>query len=218
MHKKSIKNFYYALISFILFTLLTILLLFVDKSPIGVNGTIVGFSTINGFLHNLFGVHLSLYLITDWLGLIPVFICLGFAVLGLIEWIKQGSIKKVDFSLLVLGAFYIITFLIYMLFNSIIINYRPILINGFLEVSYPSSTTILSLSFMLTALMQFNSRIKNKTFKIILSFLIYSFTIFMVVGRLISGVHWFTDIVGGILISACLLFLYKGVIFLTEQD
>lgn len=100
---------------------------------------------------------------------------------------------------------------LYLLFEVFIINYRPVLIDGHLEASYPSSTTMLVLCVIPTAMMQLNSQILNKTFrKVILGFLVI-FTAFMVIGRLISGVHWFTDIVGGILLSTGLVVLYHFV-------
>lgn len=112
---------------------------------------------------------------------------------------------------LVLGGFYIIVMALYLLFEVFVINYRPVLIDGHLEASYPSSTTMLVLCVIPTAMMQLNSRILNQTFrKVILGFLVI-FTAFMVIGRLISGVHWFTDIVGGILLSTGLVVLYHFV-------
>jgi undecaprenyl-diphosphatase len=112
----------------------------------------------------------------------------------------------------VLGGFYIIVMTVYIFFEIFVVNYRPILINGILEASYPSSTTMLVMCVMPTAIMQFNSRIKNNGLKKCVNTLITAFVAFMVIGRLISGVHWFTDIIGGILISITLLSLYHSAI------
>ena len=38
-----------------------------------------------------------------------------------------------------------------------------------------------------------------------------------IMGRLISGVHWFTDIIGGILISSFLLMLFYSLINLEKR-
>lgn len=149
--------------------------------------------------------------VTDWLGLVPLFVCMGFGILGLVQWIKRKSIRKVDYDILILGGFYIITIAAYLLFESVVINYRPVLIGGILEASYPSSTTMLVMCVMPTAIMQLKSRIKNKAVCNIASVTIIAFIAFMVIGRLISGVHWFTDIVGGALLSAGLVMLYYSV-------
>ena len=196
------------------FVLWTAAVRLVDVQPIGPRGSAVGFAAINGLVHDLTGVHLSLYTVTDWLGLVPFGVAIGFALLGLIQWIKRKHIRKVDFSILVLGGFYLLVMAAYVLFEVVVINYRPVLIDGYLEASYPSSTTMLVLCVMPTAIMQLNARIKSQTLKRWSGFGIIAFIIFMVIGRLLSGVHWFTDIVGGALLSAGLVMLYHSIISL----
>ena len=196
------------LAAFILWTLAVSL---VDVQTIGPRDSAVGFATINGWFHDLTGVDMTLYHITDWLGLVPVAFGFGFAILGLVQWIRRKSLFKVDRSILVLGGFYIVTLAAYLFFEDFVINYRPVLIQGFLEASYPSSTTLLVMCVMPTAAMQLRQRIKNRPFRWAVSATITAFTVFMVVGRLISGVHWLTDIVGGALLSAGLAKLYEAI-------
>ena len=193
------------------FILWTIAICLMDVQPIGPQGTSVGFAGINGFVHGLTGVHFGLYNITDWLGLVPILVCMGFGGLGLAQWIRRKSICKVDRSILALGGFYIITIAVFLFFESFVINYRPVLISGYLEASYPSSTTLLVMCVMPTAMMQFNTRINNKILRAAVAYTITAFIAFMVIGRLISGVHWFTDIIGGMLLSAGLSMLYYAV-------
>ena len=193
------------------FVLWTLLVSFVDVAPIGPKGTSVGFSTMNGYVHSAIGSNMLLYTVTDWLGLVPIGFALGFAVLGLIQWIKRRHLCKVDRSILVLGVFYLIVAAVYLLFEFTVINYRPILIGGSVEASYPSSTTMLVICVMSTAAMQLYSRIKNAHFKWCLISAIIAFTVFMVLGRIISGVHWISDIIGGVLISAGLVMLYGAI-------
>ncbi len=195
----------------ILFAVWTIMVCFANRQSIGPEGSAVGFADINGFVHKAFGVNMFLYTVTDWLGLVPVFIAAGFGLLGLVQWIKRKNILKVDFSVLILGVFYIVVFFMYFFFEEVIINYRPVLIEGVLEASYPSSTTLLVLCVMPTALVQFRFRIKNKILRRIICVAIILFSLFMVVGRLLSGVHWLTDIVGGVILSTGLVFVYYGI-------
>lgn len=211
MKQEAKKKLGTALCLLIAFTLWTVAVRFVDVQAIGPRESAVGFSAINGYVHSLTGVHMTLYVITDWLGLVPVAFGFGFAVLGLVQWIKRKRFLKVDFSILVLGGFYTLVTGAYLLFERVVINYRPVLIDGFLEASYPSSTTMLVLCVMPTALTQLRGRIKNPTLNRWVSAAITVFTVFMVVGRLISGVHWITDIIGGILLSAGLVSIYDGV-------
>ena len=190
------------------FAIWTVSVRFIDVKPIGPRESNVGFATLNGYFHSLTGVNISLYTITDWLGLVPIFIALGFAVLGLIEWIGRKSLFKVDKNILALGGFYIVVIAVYILFETVVINYRPTLIEGYLEVSYPSSTTLLVGCVMPTAMIQLGDRIRKRTLKKILMLIISIFIAFMVIGRIVSGVHWITDIIGGMLLSAGLVTLY----------
>ena len=177
-----------------------------DVRPIGPNGSCVGFAAINGAFHALTGVHWALYTLTDWLGLVPIGIAFGFAILGLVQLIRRKSLLKVDCDLLILGSFYIVVLAAYLLFETVVINFRPVLIDGKLEASYPSSTTMLALCILPTAMMQLKMRIRGAAVRRTILGILAAFTAFMVVGRLLSGVHWLSDIVGGVLLSAGLLF------------
>lgn len=194
-----------------LFILWTAAIKCFDVQSIGPGGSAVGFAVLNGFVHELFGIHMLLYVVTDWLGIVPLCFVLGFAVLGLIQLIKRKSLFKVDSDILALGGFYVAVLAVYFLFETVVINYRPVLIDGHLEASYPSSTTMLVMCVIPTAIMQFKVRIKNKLLQKIIIFTLAAFTVFMVIGRLVSGVHWFTDIVGGAILSAGLVTLYSGI-------
>ena len=152
--KKIHRDFCLAACLLAAFALWTAALRVVDVQAIGPQGTQVGFAELNRFFHRLTGVHMGLYLITDWLGLVPVAVCVGFAVLGLAQWIARKKLRRVDADLLLLGGFYLVTIAGYILFEELAVNYRPILINGFLETSYPSSTTLLVLCVMPTARLQ----------------------------------------------------------------
>ena len=216
--KKNIKTtLISAIIFLILFILWTILIVTVDVKQIGVNGTNIGFATLNTWFHNLTGVNMTLYTITDWLGLVPVFVCLIFGVVGLIQLIKRRSLLKVDFDIIALGVYYVIVILGYLLFEMIPINYRPILINGFMQISYPSSTTLLVLSVMPTLTFQIKARLKNNKIKIVLNLVTVAFSLFMVIARLVSGVHWITDIIGSCFLSAGLFYIYKSVVLLKNN-
>ena len=193
------------------FVLWTVLIRFVDVEAIGPRQSSVGFATLNGYIHNLTGVNMSLYIITDWLGLVPIGVAFGFAVLGIVQCIKRKSLLKVDRSILTLGGFYIVVMAVYILFEIVVINYRPTLIDGYLEASYPSSTTMLVMCVMPTAMMQLHTRIKNDLFRRCVMLTITVFITFMVIGRLVSGVHWITDIIGGALLSTAIVLMYYSI-------
>lgn len=211
MKKESLRKLIVSVSLLASFVIWTVAVCLVDVRGIGPQGSDVGFAALNGFIHNLTGVHMTLYHITDWLGLVPFAFAAGFGIFGLAQWIRRKHIRNVDFDLLVLGGFYIAALGAYVFFETVVINYRPVLIDGYLEASYPSSTTMLVTCVMPTALMQFNSRIKGRVLKVTLSFLIAAFTVFTVIGRLVSGVHWISDIIGGMLLGAGLVTAYSFV-------
>ncbi|MBQ1274228.1 MAG: phosphatase PAP2 family protein [Cellulosilyticum sp.] len=203
------RSLWIMLVALFMFVAWTLALTKVDLQPVGPEGTVVGFATINSAFHEWTGVHMWLYEMTDWLGLVPIIVVLGFGMLGLIQLIKRRSLFKVDSDILILGVFYILVMTAYVIFEIFVINYRPILIEGRLEASYPSSTTLLVLCVMPTAIMQLNNRIKNVVLRKVTVVSISLFIVFMVVCRLVSGVHWLTDIVGGVLLSIGLVMLYQ---------
>lgn len=199
------------------FVLWTILIQCVDVQSVGQNETNIGFATFNVWFHQLTGVHMMIYTITDWLGLVPIIICLCFGFLGLTQLIKRKSLLKVDANLLLLGAYYILVIFCYLFFEMVPINYRPIPIEGVMEASYPSSTTLLVLSVVPTLKFQIDRRTEKRSIRNITTAFVVLFSAFMVIGRLIAGVHWATDIIGSILLSAGLFLVYAGTVGFADR-
>lgn len=206
------KNIVMGVILIAFFIIYTILIQIIDVKPLGLNGTDIGFYTINSWFHNLCGFNFTLYTVTDWAGLIPLFVMIAFAFLGLFQFIKRKDIKKVDLDIIILGAYYIAIIIIYFIFEIVTINFRPVLINGFIESSYPSSTTLLVLGIMPTLTELIGRRCKFKKIKIATIIFIITFSLGCVICRLVSGVHWLTDIVGSVIIASGLFCIYKGLI------
>ena len=218
MKKNEKKSLLIGSIFIAMFAVWTVLILTVDVQPLGQNGTSIGFATFNCWFHHFTGVNMVIYTITDWMGLVPVAICLSFAGIGLVQLIKRRSLFRVDADIMILGVYFVIVFLAYAIFEMIPINYRPILIEGKMEASYPSSTTLLVLSVMPALIEQIQRRLSGITAKRIIKIVEIAFSAFMVIGRLVSGVHWFTDIVGGVLLSAGVFMLYKAAVMLALKE
>lgn len=211
LHKRAKAQLIIGIVLIAVFIVYTVSLKFVNVLPIGPNDSSVAYASINKAVHELFGVHMTLYDITDWAGVVTICVALGFAVLGIVQLIKRKSILKVDSNILTLGVFYIIVFGVFAFFELNVINHRPVLIEGVLESSYPSSTTMLATCVLPTAIFQFNRLIKKTWLRNTVNIACGLFTVFMVVVRLICGVHWFTDIIGGLIFSIGMIFLYVSV-------
>lgn len=208
------NNFIKAAITGLLTLLLIAMVLFIDVAPIGPDGTSIGMSHLNSFFFNLFGVNIVWYHITDWLGVVAILTACVFAVVGLVQLIKRRSLFKVDKEILLLGGLYIIVIGLYILFECAIVNYRPIIMpdGTHPEASFPSSHTMIVCVIMGSTFSLIAKYIKREKLRDLLRAASIAVIAVTVIGRLISGVHWFTDILGGLLISVSLLALYFGAV------
>ena len=203
---------------FLLFAAFTIVVSLVDVQPIGPEQSEVGLATLNGCVFEHLGVNMDWYHLTEWLGLAVLLIPLCFAALGLWQLIRRKSLRKVDAPLLLLGAFYALVAAFYLLFEKVIINYRPVILSEGLEASYPSSHTMLAICVTATAMMVIRRLpTLSRHLRIVLKIVFASMLVLTVLGRLLSGVHWFTDIAGGALLSAALVMLYKAACNTTDR-
>ena len=201
----------------LLFTGLSLLLLFcvytalvatVGVEAIGPEGSEVGFASLNGAFHRLTGVNWDLYDLTDLLGLLPLLAVAAFAGLGAYQWWSRRSLRRVDATLFVLGGYYAAVLFAFVAFEVLDVNYRPVLIDGVLEASYPSSTTMLALTVLPTMLVELRDLLPSRRAYLAFSAFSVALAALMLFGRLLSGVHWLTDIIGGILLSAGLFLVY----------
>ena len=201
-------------ISGALFVLLILLVRTVDVDAIGPEGSSVGFSKINGAVKDTFSYNETWYKITQYLGYAALAIAGGFALLGLVQLIRRKSLFKVDKNILALGVLFAVVIILYVMFNKITVNYRPVILpeEGVLEASYPSSHTVLTCVVMGGAMLQLPYYIKNQGLRLALNTILALIILLTVGGRLVSGAHWLTDILGGILLSGCLLFVFSGVL------
>jgi len=211
------RNFFISTILIFLAVVFTIFVKVVDVKPIGVNESSIGVASVNQVVFKTIGVNMIWYHITDWLGLVPIFIAMIYAFIGFIQLIKRKNIFKVDKEIIILGVFYFVVIFLYVFFEKFIVNYRPILMNGFLEASYPSSHTLMTICLCGSSIIVNRKLFNNKIAKFvnILSLVVVLIT---VIGRLLSGVHWFTDIIGGIFIGVALLMTLYSVLDVVKKN
>lgn len=177
-----------------------------DVKSIGPNNSSIGFSKINNLFRNLIGSHMNIYKITEILGLVVILIVAIYGILGLYQLIKRKSLFKVDRELYILCGLYVLMGAVYVFFEKFIINYRPILIDNVLEASYPSSHTILAICICISSLIVSRNYLRQKHQKLV-DIITILLLLGVFLGRTLSGVHWISDILGGVLIS-CTLLMY----------
>lgn len=192
------------------FIVFTILVKTFDVEPAGAMNSVIGFSSLNLAVRKLLGTNNFCYVLTQSFGILAILFAGIFAITGFIQLLKRKSLLKVDHEILMAGIVYALMIILYVLFEKIAINYRPIVLNEELEASYPSTHTMLILTIFGTAVSISDLYIKNPKIKLLSKIFCIAVMWLTVVCRLLSGVHWFTDIIGGVLISLCLISLYKA--------
>ena len=214
---RRIRNIVISLLLLITSIVYTMLIGVIDVQPVGANSTDIGFSTINTFFAQKIGSNTLCYEITKYLGIIPIVLVVVYAFIGLRQLIKRKSFKKVDMELYALGGLFAAVAGVYLFFEKFIINYRPILMDGVLEASYPSSHTMLTMCVCGGVILT-NKQIFDSKFTKVMNILLNVLIVGMIIGRFISGVHWFTDIIGGILISSTLLMIFYTLLNIIKYE
>ena len=209
---KSKKSFVVSGVFALLAIILIVMVKNFDVAVWEVTGTPIGFYGINTAAHKFFGMNIIWYEITEIFGILALLVCAVFAFVGLVQLIKRKSLFKVDLLIIKLGGLYAVVLMLYALFEKVVINYRPeYLVQDELEASFPSSHTMLICVVMGSTIMVLGKYIRNENLLRILKICCAIIMVVTVVGRLICGVHWFTDIMGGIFISTALLALFRGI-------
>lgn len=207
-----------AIVFLILFAAFTLMVMKYDVQAIGPEGSSIGFATINGAVDSMI-LRMDIFdKITDAIRLVCYAVCVLFAALGIYQFIKRKNVLKVDAEIIAMGVNYVVLFATYFLFEIVTINFRPILEDGELKASYPSSHLLAAIVILTTACMVLA---KKKLFTKVARIIIYSIAGVMCVvtaaGRLICKAHWFTDIFAAIILSGFFVFAYLAVITLIYE-
>lgn len=210
--KRIQRNFVVTGVLFLIFVLYTIAVKTIDVQAAGPQNSRIGFATINQAVFTFFGDNPFWYKVTEITGILAILMAAAFGLLGMAQLITKKSIAKIDTDIIILGGFYVLVMVCYVFFEVLVINYRPVILDEGLEASYPSSHSMLVFCIMITAIMQFRSRISEKNVLLIAEIVSIVIIAVTVLGRLVSGVHWFTDILGGILLGTVLVMLYYSVV------
>ena len=215
--KDSKKYLISSIILVLVAIIFTVLVKVIDKGSIGPDNTIVGFQAINDYIKNMFPFNETLYKITKYAGFIPLAFALYYAYIGFMQLLKKKSLKKVVSKIYLIAGFYVVVLVLYVLFDKIAINYRPVIIDKELEPSYPSTHVLLAMCFCLSSVIMSKYYMKKDSIRKVVNIGTWLLMLFIVIGRMICGCHWFTDIIGGILISLALLNIFNTILLMLEE-
>lgn len=193
----------------ILFGVLILLLRTADVQPVGAGGTEIGLAAWNTAVRDAIGFHRVLYTVTGVIGYLTFAVPVFFVGLGGYQLIRRRGFRRVDADLYLLGGIYLLTGACYALFEKVIINYRPIFLSGEApEASFPSSHTVLAVVLLGTAMAEIAYRVRVKWLLAAGEGFCGALLTALVCGRFFSGVHWLTDILGGLLLGGALLLAF----------
>ena len=140
---------------------------------------------------------------------------LATCLVGLVQLIRRRSLLKVSREIIGLAIAYVMAGIVYIVFEIFVVNYRPVLEAGqtFPEASFPSSHTVLAFVILATAIIAWGHLLENHSaIERLLQTAAVLLLIFAVGVRTLSGVHWLTDIVGGVLAGCAITSLYSTLV------
>ncbi|MBQ6321372.1 MAG: phosphatase PAP2 family protein [Lachnospiraceae bacterium] len=204
---------------FLMFLFLIVLVRTVDVAAVGPVGTSIGLSGLNSAFHEWTGFQLFWYRLSKYLGLLAILTALLMAVFGAWQLVKRKSLRKVDGEIVALAGLYALVVVLYVFFEFVVVNYRPVLMDGSTtpEPSFPSTHTMIAIVVLGSLMMLLPRYVQDLKIRRILLIVCLCLLVLIVVGRLLSGVHWLTDILGGILISLALLSLFSAALDLVKR-
>ena len=209
--KKGELAFHEGRLLLILFCIYTLAVKFIGREPIGPEGSKVGFAGLNKWFRDLVGYNEAWYQISKFFGILVILTAVMFGLLGFIELIRRKNIWNVDMNYYSLGFFYVIVGIVYVFFELVAVNYRPVIEEGgTLEASYPSTHTMLAICIMGSAILQFGRLVRDPHKRFVMNSGAFFIGFMTVFARAMSGVHWITDIIGGLMLSFGMVLLYKS--------
>ena len=206
------------LILFALFFAYTCACLMVDVAqfaPQSVNGdaiestqtTDIGFQKLNLSVHNALGFRQVFYRLSEYIGYLALLAGACIGLIWLLRLIKTKKLLGVDAGLNAAIAAMALMVVFYVLFEALKLNFRPVILDDGLEASYPSSHTLLGCVVFGCAAMVSADIFKDKGLARSVSALCYIIAAVLTLFRALSGVHWISDIIGGVILSAAILSL-----------
>ena len=181
-----------------------------DTAEIGPQSSSVGYSHLNeAFRHaaeHFSGKDAIAYILSKYLFFIALATVPLYALIGLMQLLQ----KDVSPQIWLLAAGYASIAIAYCVFEIWIVNYRPILeADGTLEASYPSSHTFIAIALLGMSAITCHRNLKKWRTQFVVAHV--AIAAIIVIGRALSGVHWLTDIIGGILLASTLLCAFASI-------
>jgi len=212
MTKKRIIDIAVAVFFYLAFGIFTYLVKSYDVRAIGPLGSSVGFASINKVFFDSIAPNEMWYELTNLIAYLGYFICFIFACAGAVQLFTRKSLLKVDRDIICLGIIYALAIAAYFVFEKMAVNFRPVLEDGMLAASYPSSHTVFAFTVFASLVIEIRRRVTDSFKALIYEISCDAFICLIIGGRLLSGWHWFTDIAGGVILGIALIFTFLSIL------
>ncbi len=203
------KSMIICFLLWILFVVYTVLVMKFDVAEVSNTGEPVGFSSFNKIFYDKLGFNEVFYKLSKYLGYIALLLVGLNGIVAFLQLLSGKKLKAVNYRYYILGGYYVTVLIFYILFEKIVINYRPLIIDEKegLEASYPSSHTVLAMCVCLAEIRLAKELMGAAAISKIRIAFAAVIMVTVVLFRFLSGVHWATDILGGVILSAALFSL-----------
>ena len=190
----------------VIFILFTIMVTALDGQT--VDGHRLGLATMNGWWRDLVGVNAAWRVVSDVVAVGTVFGAVGLLIVQIVAVVRGRGLRPVvrdwwgvDLVLISLG-------ICYGLFQIVVINYRPLLMHGVAEASYPSSHVLLFATVWPLLILTLWRMTKRRWVRVTVMVVGMMVMLAGIVARALSGYHWLSDLVGGVLLGVTLVAWY----------
>lgn len=199
-----------AILLFLAFGAFTLAVVSFDVQPVGFEGAPVGFGSLNSWFHNAFPSDSGFYSLTEYIGYFALALAALNGLGALVDLIRSRGLRGMKKRNIIVCFYYAAVVAFYVGFEFLAINARPISA----EASYPSSHTLLALTVLYSQIVMFRFSSRRVGFASrLFSVLLVMLMVIMVIGRLLCGVHWLTDIVGSVLLSCSLMVAFRTFVY-----
>ncbi len=192
------------------FAALTVLLCCVDVRAAGESQAPVGFAALNEAVFDALGQSEIALTLSKVGGLLIIAAVGAFGVLGLVQVIRRKGLLRADRELYFMACGLVLLAVFYVIFEIFVINCRPVLDEGELAASYPSSHTMLAVAVSGMGMSYLHGLSKKHALIYACIGVLNVASVVTVICRLLGGVHWLTDIVGGLLLGAAVVCAYRA--------
>ena len=173
---------------------------------------------MNDAIFEFFGFNQTWKTITDILLIGVLALVAVLAVCGLVQLIKRRSLKAVDAELTAMIPSLALVAVIYYVFEKVwILNYRPVLVNGLAEPSFPSTHALITTTVLGMLVFALPKYIKSRKLRVLIDVALIAVILVMAFGRVASGMHWATDALAGVIFGFDLALVYGGVLKMMKE-